>query len=74
MDDGTKTNSSYRLATNSFTKNSLDVFIKFCQDKFKITFTIHNENKLYLPFKYRKKFEEIIKPYVHPTLMYKLHL
>lgn len=73
MDDGSKTNSSYRIATNSFSTESLNTFIKFCEEKFKITFTIGSENRLYLPIKYKNRFENIIRPFIHPTLMYKLH-
>lgn len=73
MDDGTKTNGSYRIATNSFTKESLAVFIKHCQEVFKIKFVIHSENKVYLPAIFKNRFEAIIKPYIHPTMMYKIH-
>lgn len=73
MDDGTKTNSSYRIATNSFTKDSLRIFNNHCIKTFGIYFTVHNENKLYLPKKFRAIFEQLIKPYIHPELEYKLH-
>jgi len=73
MDDGTKTNSSYRIATNSFTSESLKVFIEHCFQCFKIKFVIHSDNKLYLPVVFKDRFEEIIRPYLHKTMMYKLH-
>ena len=73
MDDGYKTNSSYRIATNGFDKESLEAFISFCREKFKINFVVRSENRLYLPIRYKERFEKIIMPYIHPTLMYKIH-
>lgn len=73
MDDGFKTNGSYKIATNSFTKNSLRIFNQHCKKRFGIWFTIHTENKLYLPIKFKRIFEKIIKPYIHPELEYKMH-
>ncbi len=73
MDDGYKKSSSYGIATNSFTKESLDTFIQHCKDVFQIKFVIHSENKLYLPLVFKDRFENIIRPYIHETLMYKLH-
>lgn len=73
MDDGYKTDCSYQIATNSFSKDSLELFIKHCKDSFGIEFKIASENKIYLPKKYKDRFENIIKPFIHSTLMYKLH-
>lgn len=73
MDDGYKTEGSYRIATNSFTKESLHIFNNHCFTTLGISFTVHNENRLYLPKKYRVIFEKLITPFIHSTMMYKMH-
>jgi len=73
MDDGTKCSSSYSLATHCFDKKSLDIFNKMCMRKFGIQWNINKNHQLYLPVKYKKTFEKLVKPYMHPTMMYKLH-
>lgn len=73
MDDGCKTSNSYKLSTNSFTKDDLKFYIKHCSDKFQIVWNISQDNSLYLPVKYALKFKSIVKPFIHPTLEYKLH-
>ncbi len=73
MDDGYKTSNSYKLATNSFTIDSLGIFNAHCKKELGIRFAVHSENKLYLPIKYKSIFESLVKPYMHPELAYKLH-
>lgn len=73
MDDGYIRNTSYCLCTDSFSKESLDIFIKMCERKFGITWTIDKRNRLYLPVRYKKTFTNLIKNYMHKTMMYKLH-
>lgn len=72
MDDGMKTGNSFKLCTHSFNKEDLKSFVKYCSDKFGIVWTITKENSLYLPTKYALKFRSIVKPFIHPTLMYKI--
>lgn len=73
MDDGMKASNSYVLCTNSFSKKDLELFINHCYNRFNITWNIHKSNQLYLPSRYALKFKSLVKEFIHPTLMYKLH-
>jgi DNA-binding CsgD family transcriptional regulator len=73
MDDGYIRNTSYSLCTDSFSTQSLNIFIEMCQRKFGITWRIDKRNRLYLPVRFKKTFTNLIKNYVHKTMMYKLH-
>lgn len=72
MDDGSKANSSYRIATDCFDNESLNIFNQHCKSTFGIHFVIDNNGRLYLPIKFKTIFKNIIKPYIHPELEYKL--
>lgn len=74
MDDGSKNSSSYSLATHCFSKNDLVVFNNMCKRKFGISWNINKSGQLYLPTKYKDIFTNLVKQYIHPTLIYKLHL
>ena len=73
MDDGSKTNHSIRVYTNSFSTESLNNFIKFTKDRWDMSFNIDKLNQLYLPVKYYSLFKWLIKDYIHPSMEYKLH-
>ena len=72
MDDGSRTTSSYRIATDCFDIESLNIFNQHCKETFGIHFVIHNSGRLYLPVKFKGIFQKIIKSYIHPELEYKL--
>lgn len=72
MDDGAKASSSYKIATDCFDLESLNVFNQHCKETFGIHFVIHKNGRLYLPLKFKGIFKKIIKPYIHPELEYKL--
>lgn len=71
MDDGYKHSHSIGISTDCFTVDELNDFIDFIFNKYKIRFTIHGRNKLYLPARFLTKFKEIVLPFIHPTMMYK---
>lgn len=73
MDDGTKTNNSYKIATNCFSKKEIEIFSKFLYDKFNIETTIHKDNGLYIKVNSKKLFEYLISPYIIDSMKYKLH-
>jgi len=72
MDDGSISNNSFRIYTNCFSENDLNVFNKFCLNKWNIKFNVQKDNILYLPFIYKSKFIELISEYVHPSMRYKM--
>lgn len=74
MDDGYKHKSgTICIATNSFTKESLEIFNEVCWKKFQLRFSVQkNSNKIYLPVRFYKHFKKLVKPYVKFGLQYKL--
>lgn len=74
LDDGYKTGNSYRIATNSFPKESLVILQNLLLNKFNIETTVHKGNQLYIPAKYRDAFTLIVRNAIPKNLMeYKLH-
>jgi DNA-binding CsgD family transcriptional regulator len=75
MDDGNlkKSHGAYTIASCAFSKQSLELFINHCKNKFDIEFRIHAKNILYLPVKYKEQFKQLILPYIPSTMMYKIH-
>jgi hypothetical protein len=72
MGDGGWTGNGIHLATNSFTQQDNLRLIKVLQDKFGIHATLHNTNRIYLPVASAKKFTELCRPYMEPSMMYKV--
>jgi len=78
MDDGTyHNNRGIRFCTNCFTLTEVKFLGSILQDKFGFSFTIHktgviNQYGLYLPKENMSNFRELIGPFVHPTMKYKL--
>ena len=73
MDDGTKKGNSYVICTDSFSKQDLILFNEFCKQRFGLYWNITNQNRLYLPTRFKSKFESLIYPFIHFSMMYKLH-
>ena len=73
MDDGYKNHNGYSLATNCFTEEDLEIIIEFFVEKYNIHPHIHGKNVLYITARERDLFTNIIRPYIQPELMYKLH-
>lgn len=75
MDDGSKHTSGYYLHTNGFDIEDLIYLQKLLKDKFDIETSIHKANSgkvIYIKNKSVKKFNLLIMPYMHPTMMYKI--
>ena len=73
MDDGSKTNNSYTIATQCFTKNNLEEFKKVLFTKFGIETTLHKHNQLYIRACSAALFKSLIEPYMCDCMKYKLH-
>ncbi len=73
MDDGYKKECGYCFSTNCFSKQDLEIIIQFFKDKYDIVPTIHKSNVLYIGAKYKDKFTNLIKPYIHNDCLYKIH-
>lgn len=72
MDDGTKQNTSYSLATNCFSKDDLEIFRIHLKDTFGLDFTIYKSGIIYFPAKFRSLFNYHIIKHIHPNMTYKI--
>lgn len=72
MDDGCRNHYGYSLATNCFSLEDLEIVKQWFWDKYRISPTIHSEHTTYIGAKSRNIFKEIIKPYIHQDVSYKL--
>jgi ubiquinol-cytochrome c reductase cytochrome b subunit len=77
MDDGSIFSSGMKLATNNFTKEEL--LSSFLNNKYLLSTRIHsagkiNQYSIYIPKKDLNKIHDLILPYIHPSMKYKLHL
>jgi len=80
MDDGTYCkNRGVRFCTNCFTLNEVKFLGSILESKYKLNFSIHktgvvNQYGLYLPKHNLELLTKIVKPHIHPTMLYKLGL
>lgn len=73
MDDGYKMKNGYALATNCFSQESLQVFVKFLFDRFQLQATVwKSSNTIYIHKCSKEKFKNLIEPYVCDCMKYKL--
>ena len=77
MGDGSISHKSARFATNCFTHTELDFLVSILKTKFDLDVTIQNSGKnkghiLYVKLDSMGNFKNIIKPYMLPSLLYKL--
>lgn len=73
MDDGCKDGSSYSIATNCFSVEDLEIVKKFFKTKFDIDVTINKDRTIYIRANSRKKFTDLILPYIHSDCLYKIY-
>lgn len=74
MDDGCKHHNSISIATNCFSEENLILFTKFLKKKFNLEFHICSDHSIYLLTKDFECFKELVLPYMHSSLLYKLSL
>lgn len=75
QDDGNKTrDNSYEISLCDFDRNSLETFINFMKLKYDIDCTIRANHKIYIRRNSCSKFIDIIKPYMHSSMLYKLRI
>jgi hypothetical protein len=76
MDDGSKTKSGYKLATNCFTLIEIYQLCLLLKEKFNLNVNIHkngpkNGNIIYIKAESAINFKKIILPYIHNSMKYK---
>jgi hypothetical protein len=72
MDDGNVTNHSFQLNVQSFDEKSKNI-IRAKLRQFGIKTTIHKQGQIYILSESRDLFINIIKPYILPSMKYKLY-
>ena len=75
MDDGSKCRNSARIATNCFTLEEITLLCDVLKQKFFIIATPCKDSKghiIYIHVKSMKLFSSIVKPYMVPSMYYKL--
>ena len=77
MDDGSKAGSGLKLSTNCFTYLDCVLLTKVLYDNFNIKSTIQSAGKdnqyhIYIWKESMPLLREIVLPYVHPSMKYKL--
>lgn len=74
MDDGCKDSSSYKIATNCFSLEELEIIAQFFKEKFGINTSIQtSSHNIYIKADSRDKFTNLVKPYIHKDCLYKLY-
>lgn len=77
MDDGHFTGSGLLISTNSFTSEEHEFLQTLLFQKYKLNTSIQsykNQYRLYFPSKEILKMRQIVQPYLHSSMLYKLGL
>ena len=72
MDDGSKIGNTYQIATNCFTKEEIIKFRIFLLEKFNLETSMFKSHVLYIKQCSANRFTELVKPYIIPSMQYKL--
>ena len=79
MDDGTRyKNKGIRFCTNCFTLKEVQYLANLLETKYSLNTSIHktgyvNQYGLYIPKSSLDNLRNIVKPYIHPSMYYKLY-
>lgn len=72
QDDGYHEDSGYLIATMCFSNDDIQIIKEYFKSKWDIEIKVRSNNEIYISSKYREKFKNIIKPYIHNDCKYKL--
>lgn len=72
MDDGGWTKGGIHLNTNSFTKADVQRLVDILKSKFNLTCSVQSRNRLYIWSGSAPLFCDIIRPHIHPSMVYKI--
>lgn len=73
MDDGGKADTTYNLCTNGFCEEACCLLQKHLLDKWGIQTTLNKKRVIRIKCNSKNIFTSIIKPYIIPSMEYKLH-
>lgn len=77
MCDGYKKNSGVGLATNAFSILENEILIKALNNKFGFScwrVKDHGKPTIFIPKRDLNNLQNLVSPYMHQTLLYKIHL
>lgn len=72
MDDGGWNKGGINLNTNNFTKAEVTLLAEVLSSKFDLKCSVQSRNRLYIWTGSTAKFCDLIRPYVHPAMAYKI--
>lgn len=72
MDDGGKNGKGFHFATNAFSEADVNLLTKVLQDKFGLKCSIHSRNRIYIWASSTTQLSNIVRPYVHSSMTYKI--
>lgn len=72
MDDGDNHKSGYILNTSGFTLEDVKLLQVVLYDNWGLQISIHSRNRLYINSNSKNKFLNLIKPYLHHSMLYKI--
>jgi len=72
MDDGGWNKGGINLNTNSFTKAEVTLLAEVLRTKFGLKCSVQSRNRLYIWSSSTAQFCDLIRPYVHPSMVYKI--
>lgn len=78
MDDGTKAVGALKLCTESFTYSDILILIDMLKTKFDIQSSPQKRGvigwRIYIPRTQMDKVRNLVKPHMHPDMLYKIGL
>ena len=72
MDDGSHHKNGYYISLCNFTKDELQMFVDMLKDKFDLKCSIHSQRAIYIWKQSVTKFNQLVEPYILPSMQYKL--
>jgi len=72
MDDGSNCKYGYKLCTNGFNLDDLNVIKEVFHNKFNIETNFHKDGSIYIPAKSKQTFKKLVEPYIINSMLYKL--
>jgi hypothetical protein len=72
MDDGGWNKGGIHLNTNSFTKDEVELLANALRVKFNLKCSVQSRNRLYIFAGSTRAFCDIIRPHIHPSMIYKI--
>jgi hypothetical protein len=73
MDDGNYEKYGAKIALCNFDNTSLKLFQEFLLKQWNIKTSLHKNNCIYIKAISKKVFNDLITPYIIPSMMYKIN-